>query len=180
MIMSDKATRIIMLTKLCVFILVIILGMSSLTGCTGKEDSQVAKDGDTVKVHYKGTLEDGTEFDTSRGRQPLEFTLGAGNVILGFDKAVNGMRVGEIKTVTIPEEEAYGPRNDELVIIVGRDELPENMEPSIGQQLQVTQPDGGTAIVVVTGVSEDSITVDGNHPMAGKDLTFELELVGIK
>ena len=166
--------------KVCVFALVIMLGISSATGCAGKEGLPMAKDGDTVQVHYKGTLGDGTVFDTSRDRQPLEFTLGAGNVIAGFDKAVNGMRVGETKTVTIPEEEAYGPRNDELVIIVGRDELPENMEPSIGQQLAMSQPDGGTVIVVVTGVSEDSITVDGNHPMAGKDLTFELELVGIK
>ena len=166
--------------KLCVFILVIILGISSATGCAGKEGLPMAKDGDTVQVHYKGTLGDGTVFDTSRGRQPLEFTLGAGNVIVGFDKAVNGMRVGEIKTVTIPAEEAYGPRRDEMVMTVARDELPENMDPIVGQQLQVTQPGGGTAIVVVTGVSEDSITVDGNPPMAGKDLTFEIELMGIK
>ncbi len=140
----------------------------------------MAKDGDTVQVHYKGTLEDGTVFDTSRGGEPLEFPLAAGNVIAGFDKAVNGMRVGETKTVTIPAAEAYGPRYDELVLTVGRDELPEGLEPSIGQQLQMSQPDGGTVIVVVTEVSENSITVDGNHPMAGKDLTFEIELVGIK
>ncbi len=166
--------------KLCAFILVIILGISSVTGCTGKEGLPVAKDGDAVKVHYRGTLEDGTVFDTSRGGEPLEFTMGAGNVIAGFDKAVNGMRVGEIKTVTIPAAEAYGPYHDEMVLTVGRDELPEGLEPSIGQQLQVTHPDGGTVIVVVTEVSENSITVDGNHPMAGNDLTFELELVGIK
>ncbi len=166
--------------KVCVFVLIIILGISSATGCAGKEGLPMAKDGDTVQVHYKGTLEDGTVFDTSRGRQPLEFTLGAGNVIVGFDKAVNGMRIGETKTVTIPAAEAYGPRNDEMVLTVARDELPEGLEPSIGQQLQVTQPGGGTAIVVVTDISGDSITVDGNHPMAGKDLTFELELVGIK
>jgi peptidylprolyl isomerase len=166
--------------KWCVFILVIILGISSATGCAGKEGLPMAKDGDTVKVHYKGTLGDGTVFDTSRGGEPLEFTLGAGNVIAGFDKAVNGMRAGEIETVTIPAEEAYGPRRDELVLIIGRDELPENLAPSIGQQLQMSQPDGRTAIFVVTGVSEESITVDGNHPMAGKDLTFEIELVDIK
>ncbi len=90
------------------------------------------------------------------------------------------MRVGETKTVTIPAAEAYGPRNDEMVMTVGRDELPEGLEPIVGQQLQMSQQDGRTAIFVVTGVSENSITVDGNHPMAGKDLTFELELVGIK
>jgi peptidylprolyl isomerase len=140
----------------------------------------MAKDGNTVQIHYKGTLEDGTVFDTSRGRQPMEFTLGAGDVIVGFDKAVNGMRVGEVKTVTIPAAEAYGPRRDELVQIIGRDKLPENMEPSIGQQLEMSQPDGGTITVVVTEVSGGSITVDGNHPMAGKDLTFEIELVSIK
>ncbi len=169
-----------MLKKLCVFVLVIILGVSSVTGCTGKEGLPIAKDGDTVKVHYKGTLEDGSVFDTSRGGEPLEFILGGGNLIAGFDKAVDGMQVGEIKTVNIPAEEAYGPHRDELVLVIERGKLPENLEPSIGQQLQMSQPDGGTVIAVVTDVSEGSITVDTNHPMAGKDLTFEIELVEIK
>ncbi len=169
-----------MLKKLCLFILVIILGVSSVTGCTGKKGLPMAKDGDTVKVHYKGTLEDGSVFDTSRGGEPLEFILGGGNLIAGFDKAVNSMQVGEIKTVTIPAEEAYGPHRDELLLVIERDKLPDNLEPSIGQQLQMSQPDGGTVIAVVTDVSEGSITVDTNHPMAGKDLTFEIELVEIK
>ena len=168
-----------MLKKLCVFALVIILGISSVTGCTGKEEIIAAKDGDTVKVHYKGTLDDGSVFDTSRGGEPLEFILGGGNVIVGFDKAVNGMQVGEIKTVTIPAEEAYGPHYDEMVLVIERDQLPEGLVPNIGQQLEMSQPDGRTVIVVVTDVSEASITVDANHPMAGKDLTFEIELVEI-
>ena len=168
-----------MLNKLCVFALVIILGILSVTGCAGKEELIMAKDGDTVKVHYKGTLEDGSVFDTSRGGEPLEFILGGGNVIVGFDKAVNGMRVGEIKTVTIPADEAYGPHRDELVLVIERDRLPEGLVPNIGQQLEMSQPDGRTITVVVTDVSEASIIVDANLPMAGKDLTFEIELVEI-
>ena len=168
-----------MLKKLCIFSLVIILGISSVTGCTGKEEAIMAKDGDTVKVHYKGTLEDGSVFDTSRGGEPLEFILGGGNVIVGFDKAVNGMQVGEIKTVTIPAEEAYGPHYDEMVLVIERDKLPEGLVPNIGQQLEIRQSDGRTVEVVVTDVSEVSITVDANHPMAGKDLMFEIELVEI-
>ncbi len=139
----------------------------------------MAKDGDTVKVHYTGTLEDGSVFDTSRGGEPLEFILGGGNMIVGFDKAVNSMQVGEIKTVTIPADEAYGPHREELVLIIERDKLPEGLEPTIGQQLEMSQPDDRTVIVVVTDVSEASITVDANHAFAGKDLTFEIELVEI-
>jgi len=140
----------------------------------------MANDGDTVKVHYKGTLEDGTVFDTSRGREPLEFTLGGGTIIPGFEEAVKGMQVGQTKTVTIPAEEAYGPHRDELVMVIERDKLPEGLNPAIGQQLQMQQADGRTAVVVVTDVSETTITIDANHPLAGKDLTFEIELVEIK
>ncbi|MFC2025213.1 peptidylprolyl isomerase [Chloroflexota bacterium] len=140
----------------------------------------MANDGDTVKVHYTGTLEDGTIFDTSREREPLEFTLGEGQLIPGFEEAVRGMRVGQVKTATIPVEEAYGPHRDDLVMIVERDQLPENMEPGIGEQLQMQEADGRTTVFVVTDVSETSITVDANHPLAGKDLTFEIELVEIK
>jgi len=168
-----------MLKKLCVVTLAIVLGISSVTGCSGKENLPMAKNGDTVKVHYKGTLDDGSVFDTSRGGEPLEFILGTGSMIEGFDKAVDGMQVGQIKTVTIPAEKAYGPHRDELVLVIGRDRLPEGLEPGIGQRLQMSQPDGRTVEVVVTVVSEASITVDANHPMAGKDLTFEIELVEI-
>ncbi len=139
----------------------------------------MAKDGDTVKVHYKGTLEDGSVFDTSRGKQPLEFILGGGTMIVGFDKAVNGMQVGEIKTVTIPPNEACGPYRDDLVLVIERERLPENVHPEIGHRLQTQRSDGSTVRAVVTNVSEDSITVDANHPLAGKAMTFEIELVEI-
>ena len=141
--------------------------------------SALAKDGDKVKVHYKGTLEDGSIFDTSRGGEPLEFILGGGGMIEGFDKAVNGMQVGEIKTVTIPADEAYGPHRDDLMLVIERDNLPEDLEPSIGQQLEMTRTDGLVFTVIVTDVSDASITVDANHILAGKDLTFEIELVEV-
>jgi len=140
----------------------------------------MASDGDTVRVHYTGTLEDGTTFDTSVGREPLEFTLGAGKMIPGFEKAIYGLKVGKSKTVTIPAEEAYGPHRDDLVIVVEREQLPANLDPKVDQQLQMQQTDGRTATVIVTDVSETTITVDANHPLAGKDLTFEIELVEIK
>jgi peptidylprolyl isomerase len=159
--------------------LVTIVGISSTMGCTGKEELATAKDGDMVKVHYKGTLEDGSIFDTSRDREPLGFKLGSGSMITGFDRAVNGMQVGEIKTLIIPAEEAYGPHRDDLVLITERDRLPEGLEPSIGQQLEMNQPDGSTIRVVITDITEASITLDANHRLAGKDLTFEIELVEI-
>jgi|TARA_B100000315_G_C14506251_1_gene554748 FKBP-type peptidyl-prolyl cis-trans isomerase 2 len=140
----------------------------------------MAKDGDTVKVHYTGTLEDGTTFDTSVGREPLEFTLGEGRVIPGFEEVVKGMQVGQSKTVTIPPERAYGLRLDDLVLVIEREQLPENLDPEVGQQLQMQQADARTTVVVVTDVSETTITVDANHPLAGKGLTFEIELVEIK
>ena len=140
----------------------------------------MASDGDTVRVHYTGTLEDGTTFDTSVGREPLEFTLGEGKMIPGFEKAVYGLQVGKSKTVTIPTEEAYGPHRDDLVIVVEREQLPANLHPKVDQQLQMQQTDGRTAVVIVTDVSETTITVDANHPLAGKDLIFEIELVEIK
>ena len=140
----------------------------------------MAKDGDTVKVHYTGTLEDGTTFDTSVGREPLEFTLGEGRVIPGFEEVVKGMQVGQSKTVTIPPERAYGPRLDDLALVIEREQLPENLDPEVGQQLQMQQADARTTVVVVTDVSETTITVDANHPLAGKGLTFEIELVEIK
>ena len=140
----------------------------------------MANDGNTVKVHYTGTLEDGTTFDTSVGREPLEFTLGAGKMIPGFEKAVYGLAVGESKTVTILAEEAYGPYRTDLVTVVEREQLPTGLEPEVGQQLQAQQTDGSTARVLVTDVSETTITLDANHSLAGKDLTFEIKLVEIK
>jgi len=158
------------------FLVSLLLGAVLLTnGCS----DEVAKDGDTVKIHYTGTLEDGTTFDTSEGREPLEFTLGEGMVIPGFEKAVYGLQVGKSKTVTIPVEEAYGPYSDDLILVVEREELPADLEPEVGQQLQMQQTDGRTVVVIITDVSEDTITIDANHPLAGKDLTFEIELVEI-
>ena len=158
------------------FLVSLLLGAVLLTnGCSG----EVAKDGDTVKIHYTGTLEDGTTFDTSEGREPLEFTLGEGRVIPGFEKAVYGLQVGQSKTVTIPVEEAYGPHRDDLVLVIEREQLSAGVDPKVGQELQIQTTDGRTVIVPVTEISEDTITVDANHPLAGKDLTFEIELVEI-
>lgn len=138
-----------------------------------------AKSGDTVKIHYTGTLDNGTQFDSSAGREPLEFALGGGQVIPGFDKAVDGMAVGESKTVTIPAEEAYGQRHEQLVQEVPKTALPDEMEPSVGMQLQSQSPDGQVMNLVVTEVADESITVDANHPLAGQALTFAIELVAI-
>ena len=138
-----------------------------------------AKSGDKVKIHYTGTLEDGTQFDSSSGRDPLEFSLGGGEVIPGFDAAVTGMSVGESKSVTITPENAYGERHEQLVQQVPRDALPEEMDPAIGMQLQSQSPDGQVMNLVITEVADDTITVDANHPLAGFDLTFAIELVEI-
>lgn len=137
-----------------------------------------ARSGDTVRVHYTGKLEDGTVFDSSRGREPLEFTLGTGQVIPGFDEAVTGMAPGEEKSITIPADEAYGPRRDEMVVTVDRGQFPDNIQPQPGQQLQMVQ-DGQTMVVTVRDVSDENVTLDANHPLAGKDLSFDLELVEI-
>ena len=138
-----------------------------------------AKSGDTVKIHYTGTLDDGTEFDSSVGREPLEFSLGSGQVITGFDNAVDGMAVGASKTVTIPATEAYGDHHAQLVQQVPRTSLPEEMKPEVGMQLQSQSPEGQVMNLVVTEVDEESITVDANHPLAGQALTFAIELVEI-
>jgi peptidylprolyl isomerase len=138
-----------------------------------------AKSGDTVRIHYTGTLGDGTEFDSSSGRDPLEFALGGGQVIPGFDKAVDGMAVGENKTVTIPPDEAYGERHEQLVQEVPKSALPDEIDPSVGMHLQSRSPEGQVLNLVVTEVAAESITVDGNHPLAGQALTFDIELVEI-
>jgi len=138
-----------------------------------------AESGNTVKVHYTGKLNDGTVFDSSRDGSPLEFTVGSGHVIKGFDNAVSGMAVGEQKTVNIPADEAYGPIRDEMVLTVKREQLPKNIELKEGLHLQLSQPDGAVFNVMVTNLTEDSVTLDGNHPLAGKDLNFDIELVEI-
>ena len=138
-----------------------------------------AKKGDTVQVHYTGKLENGTVFDTSRERHPLQFTLGNGQVIAGFENAITGMNVGESKTAVIPVGEGYGPRRDDMIVTIKRDTLPPGLTAKVGQRLEITQTDDQVLLVTVTGVTESSITIDANHPLAGKVLTFDLELVGI-
>jgi len=138
-----------------------------------------AKSGDTVRVHYTGTLEDGTVFDTSMDRDPLEFTIGEEQIIPAFERAVVGMNPGESKTILIPSGEAYGPHHEEMVLVVERDQFPPDLKPEVGQQLQMRRGDEHTIIVTVTDVSDCSVTLDANHPLAGRDLTFDLQLVDI-
>jgi len=159
-----------------IFLLVVAL---SIAGCSASDGTAKAKAGDTVQVNYTGKLADGTVFDSSIGRQPLEVTLGQGQVIPGFEKAILGMRVGENKTVTIPVNEAYGPYRNELIFEVPRGNLPTGVIPQVGQQLQSSQKDGSVMVATITKVSDTTITLDANNPLAGKDLTFEIGLVKI-
>ncbi len=139
-----------------------------------------AKSGDTVRVHYTGTLENGSQFDSSVGRDPLEFTLGSGGIIAGFENAVLGMGPGENKTVNLPPEEAYGPHNAELVQKVDRQMIPEAIDLQTGLQLQAQGPDGEPVVLIVREFDDDFVILDANHPLAGETLIFELELVEIK
>ncbi len=138
-----------------------------------------AQHGDTVKVHYTGTLEDGTVFDSSEGHDPLEFTLGSGQVIVGFEEAVTGMKSGDKKKVNIPADKAYGQRNEEMVLQAPRDQVPTDIDPEVGQQLQMGGPNGETVVVRVAEVTDEHVVLDANPPLAGKDLTFDIELVAI-
>ncbi|MBD3308754.1 peptidylprolyl isomerase [candidate division KSB3 bacterium] len=138
-----------------------------------------AQVGDTVKVHYTGKLDDGTVFDTSIQRDPLQFQLGEGQVIPGFENAVVGMNEGENKTVTVTADKAYGAYHDEMVLKLNRDQLPENLEPEIGQELKAVREDGQTLIVRIIECSDAEVTLDANHPLAGQDLTFDIELIEI-
>jgi peptidylprolyl isomerase len=137
------------------------------------------KRGDTVKVHYNGTLEDGTVFDSTSGKEPIEFTLGEGEVIPGFEQAVEGMSEGGKRSIALSPEEAFGPYNDELVMEVPRSQLPDHIEPQVGMALQARAQDGSVTRVEVTNVGEDTVTLDGNHPLAGKPVSFDIELVAI-
>jgi FKBP-type peptidyl-prolyl cis-trans isomerase 2 len=138
-----------------------------------------AKEGSKVKVHYTGRLADGTEFDSSADQQPLEFKVGAGEVIPGFEQAVLGMSEGESKTTRVPAGEAYGDYDDDLVMEVERGQFPENITPEVGQRLQLRQPDGQVFGAVVTDVDGDSVTLDANHPLAGQELVFDIQLVEV-
>jgi peptidylprolyl isomerase len=138
-----------------------------------------AKSGDKVKVHYTGKLEDNTVFDSSKDRPPLEFTIGSGSIIPGFENAVIGMQTGESKTFTIPPDEAYGQPRDELKMEVKKSDFPDDITPEVGQQLQMKRADGNVINVVVAEMEDDKVTLDANHPLAGKTLTFDIELVEI-
>ncbi|MFD1697235.1 FKBP-type peptidyl-prolyl cis-trans isomerase [Roseibium aestuarii] len=137
------------------------------------------KAGDIVHIHYKGTLTDGSVFDSSEGRDPLSFTVGSGQIIPGLDKALPGMQVGEDKTVTIPAEEAYGPVNPAARQAVPRNQFPPEIPLEVGTQLQVQTQGGQIMPVVIDTVEDDHVVLDANHPLAGKDLTFAFSVVAI-
>jgi len=143
------------------------------------DNMQQVKAGDTVKVHYHGRLTDGSTFDSSEGRDPLEFKVGSGQVISGFDAGVTGMSVGEKKTVHIPSDEAYGPKDEERIVEFPRANFPPDMKPEVGMQLNMTNGAGQVIPVMVKEVGEEAVLLDANHPLAGEDLVFEIELVEI-
>jgi len=161
-----------------VLIAFFLLGALLTTGCTKTSSIPEVKNGNTVQVNYTGKLADGTVFDSSEGYDPLEFTLGSGQLIPGFEKAVLGMEVGEKKTVTILSDQAYGPHREELVVEIPRSDL-KGITPDIGLQLQSTQKDGSVIVATITRITETTVTLDANHPLAGEDLTFEIELLKI-
>ena len=139
-----------------------------------------AANGDTVKIHYTGTLDDGYKFDSSYDHlEPLEFTIGRGEMIRGFEQAVVGMEPGETKTVKIASNQAYGRHNPEKVIQVSRSKMPDGLEQEIGMRVQGSMPDGQTVEFTIVSLTESEVTLDGNHPLAGKDLTFDIELLEI-
>ena len=140
---------------------------------------QQAQNGDKVKVHYHGKLRSGETFDSSEGREPLEFTVGSGQVIKGFDDGVLGMQVGDKKTVEIAVADAYGEKNADMIIEFPKEQFPEDMNPEAGQQLMMSNGDGQSFPVVVTEVRETSVLLDANHPLSGQDLIFDIEMVEI-
>ena len=140
---------------------------------------QEAKNGDQVKVHYHGRLDDGSTFDSSEGRPPLQFQIGAGQVIKGFDDGVLGMKEGDKKTIHIPVHEAYGDKSPDMIIEFPRDQFPPDMSPEVGMQLNLRGQDGRSFPVVISDVKEEIVVLDGNHPLAGRDLIFDIEMVEI-
>jgi peptidylprolyl isomerase len=138
-----------------------------------------AKSGDTVSIHYTGTLADGSVFDSSEGRDPLEFEVGSGMIIVGLDKAIPGMKVGDKKIVNIPSDEAYGDVNPDARQSMPRDQFPDSIPVEVGTQLQMQGPDGNVILVTIAEVGETEVTLDANHALAGKELTFDFEIVSI-
>ncbi len=137
------------------------------------------KKGDTVKIHYTARLKDGEVFESSKGHVPFQFTVGEGSVIPGLEKAIIGMKVGETKTIEVPPEEGFGPRREDLIFKVERNTIPSDINPFIGQNLQMRHPDGGIVNLVVTDMDDETITLDANHPLAGNTIIFDVELVEI-
>ena len=162
------------------FITLLLVAIAVAGLSVGCSSGPAAVNGNTVKVHYTGTLGDGTEFDSSEGGEPLQFTLGTNQMIPGFERAVYGMRVGESKTITIPMEEAYGPRNEDLIIDIQRSNLPEGNTPQVGQWLDLTDSAGRRTRAEIIEVGTTTVTVDANHSLAGEDLTFKIKVVEIR
>lgn len=138
-----------------------------------------AKSGDTVRVHYTGKLDDGTIFDSSAGSDPIEFVLGDHQVIPGFEDGITGMQVGEAKTITIPFDQAYGAYDESLLLEMPRAQFPTHLTPEVGEALQLRQPDGDVVTMIISEVTDEAVTLDANHPLAGEDLTFDLQLAEI-
>ncbi len=183
--------RIVALTTLMKvsLLLFLIMGLVLTNGCGRKEEKQslekesektIVKKGDRVKVQYTGTLQDGTIFDKSKEEEPLEFTVGSGQVIPGFEKAVEGMKLNEEKKVTLNTEDAYGKRDETLIRKVPKNSLPENFKPEKGMVIRLQDQTGRAIPGTIIDITENSITIDLNHPLAGKDLTFNIKVVGIE
>jgi peptidylprolyl isomerase len=163
--------------------IVFLAGAMLFAGCNTVSDTPpdapAAKSGDTVSVDYTGKLSDGTVFDTSADREPLEFTLGQGEMMPAFERAIVGMKAGQKKTFTVAAEEAYGSYYEERVVVFSRTEIPKDITPQVGMMLQQTQEDGSVITATIIEVTDETVTLDANHPLAGKDLTFEIELLNI-
>jgi peptidylprolyl isomerase len=162
---------------------ILLLIAALVTGCASTEEAaegtKVAAVGDRVQVHYTGRLEDGTVFDSSRNREPLAFVIGDGTMIPGFDEAVRGMEVGDMKKVTIPAAEAYGPYREDLVVVLPREELEEELE--VGQKVPLQNVTSGEMVnFTVVEITDTEVTLDANHPLAGHDLTFVIEMMSIE
>ena len=170
MLKKSSIIFICILTGICLFGAILLLACGS---------TPIAKTGDTVQVNYTLTLADGTLYETSVGDQPLEFVIGKGDYLPDFEEAIVGMKVGESKTITILAADAYGARSDGLIFTVDRSQLAAGVEPKVGDQLQSTDTSGQTMAVIVTAVSDTTITVDANYPLAGEDLTFKIDLLKI-
>jgi len=138
-----------------------------------------AKKGDKVKTHYTGKLEDGTEFETSKGTEPREFVIGSGFYFAGFEESVIGLEIGETKTVILSPEKAYGPWFEELTVRVRKSDIPDDIKPVIGEKFKVWRPDGNLMPLTITEVTDHTVTLDANHPLAGKTLIYDIELIDI-